>query len=107
MSTTESHKLKSVDEFLRGEEASDIRLSQQGQERLHHLDVSVTCELESPSDTFQQKPILISEVVAPGTRHRESDQWNRSVHTEPEFEFAFSEFDATLNLQNAYKGVEV
>lgn len=116
-----------------------IRLNVQGQERFYYPDVSVTCDPSSPSDTFQEKPILIIEVLSPGTRRldmgekrdayftlpslkyyllleqaspgavlylRDGDQWNRSVHTEPDFEFAFSEFAAKLSLQDAYAGIE-
>jgi len=46
-----------------------VRLSMpSGQQRFYYPDVQVACELNSPDDTFQDKPVILVEVISPSTR---------------------------------------
>ena len=117
-----------------------IRMSIQGQPRYYYPDVSVTCEPNPPSDTFQDNPLLIIEVLSASTRRlddgekreayftlpslryyilleqhtmgavfyrRDGDDWERTIHTDPDSGFHFSEIGAELRFRDAYASVEI
>lgn len=52
-----------------------IRLLLSGQTRFYYPDVSVTCDPNSPTDSFQDKPAVIVEVLSRSTRR--IDDWEK------------------------------
>ena len=135
MSTAESFNLISVDEYLLGEQESEvrheylggvvyamtggtnahaeiaincmtslhgqltgkpckvygsdttIRMNAAGNPRFYYPDVSVTCEPNAGSDTFQDNPILIIEVLSESTRRLDDGEKRDGYFTLPSLQY--------------------
>lgn len=51
-----------------------IRIGKKGQTRFYYPDVQVVCESNAPTDVFQDRPVLIIEVLSPSTRQYDLDE---------------------------------
>ncbi len=51
-----------------------IRIDREGSKRFYYPDVSVVCESNAPTAMFQDRPVLIIEVLSPSTRRYDLDE---------------------------------
>ncbi len=51
-----------------------LRLRQMRQTRFYYPDVQVVCDSNSPTDVYQDHPVLIIEVLSPSTRANDLDE---------------------------------
>ncbi|MFM9064314.1 MAG: Uma2 family endonuclease, partial [Pirellula sp.] len=51
-----------------------VRIFRDGKRRFYYPDVQVVCESNDPSSVFQDRPVLIIEVLSPSTRANDLDE---------------------------------
>jgi len=65
-----------------------IRIDKEGHDtRFYYPDVSVTCNPNSPADTFQDNPILIIEVLSDSTRRLDDGEKREAYFTLPSLKY--------------------
>ena len=66
--------------FLKGERCqpydsdTKVRSRKKGLTRFYYPDVQVVCESNAPTDVYQDRPVLIIEVLSPSTRQYDLDE---------------------------------
>ena len=51
-----------------------VRILRKGSTRFYYPDVQVVCESNAPTDVYQDRPVLIIEVLSPSTRRYDLDE---------------------------------
>lgn len=64
-----------------------VRIEREGSKRFYYPDLQVVCESNAPTAMFQDRPVLIIEVLSPSTRRYDLDEKMTAYLTLPSLEY--------------------